>query len=264
MTPPPTSIDGTDITGATIDGQEVQEITIDGQTVFSAGPDPVIQYLATTYTQGDATWADDATADGAQDMSITGDPQDGTLSDGSESLVWDGSNDFGRTTLPTSLEASGLREFSVEFAFEYSDSAFNALCGLVNDDSNQRLVVLLGIDSNLNSSPGNILMQLFDDNRSKFEFGPSSNPNLDDGNRHDVSIVIEDSTTNSASIFIDGSEVSISTNNTGSPSNFVAWDDGMVHAAREQSSIIQNLNGEIGAVRWYDSAIASQTINDYP
>jgi len=34
MTPPPTSIDGTDITGATIDGQEVQEITIDGQTVF--------------------------------------------------------------------------------------------------------------------------------------------------------------------------------------------------------------------------------------
>ena len=39
MTPPPTSIDGTDITGATIDGQEVQEITIDGQTVFSAGPD---------------------------------------------------------------------------------------------------------------------------------------------------------------------------------------------------------------------------------
>jgi len=36
MSPPPTNIDGTDITGATIDGQDVQEITIDGQTVFSA------------------------------------------------------------------------------------------------------------------------------------------------------------------------------------------------------------------------------------
>jgi len=35
----PTSIDGTDITGATIDGQDVQEITVDGQTVFTAGPD---------------------------------------------------------------------------------------------------------------------------------------------------------------------------------------------------------------------------------
>jgi len=33
---PPTSIDGTDITGATIDGTDVQEITVDGQTVFSA------------------------------------------------------------------------------------------------------------------------------------------------------------------------------------------------------------------------------------
>jgi len=34
----PTSIDGTDITGATIDGQDVQEITVDGQTVFTATP----------------------------------------------------------------------------------------------------------------------------------------------------------------------------------------------------------------------------------
>jgi len=36
---PPTSIDGTDITGATIDGTDVTEITVDGQTVFSAGLD---------------------------------------------------------------------------------------------------------------------------------------------------------------------------------------------------------------------------------
>jgi len=32
----PTSIDGTDITGATIDGQDVTEITVDGQTVFTS------------------------------------------------------------------------------------------------------------------------------------------------------------------------------------------------------------------------------------
>jgi len=34
----PTSIDGTDITGATIDGQDVEEITVDGQTVFTSAP----------------------------------------------------------------------------------------------------------------------------------------------------------------------------------------------------------------------------------
>jgi hypothetical protein len=39
MSPPPTSIDGTNITGATIDGQNVESITIDGQQVFSAAPD---------------------------------------------------------------------------------------------------------------------------------------------------------------------------------------------------------------------------------
>ena len=37
---PPTSIDGTDISGATIDGQDVEEITVDGDVVFSAGPPP--------------------------------------------------------------------------------------------------------------------------------------------------------------------------------------------------------------------------------
>jgi len=36
----PTSIDGTDITGATIDGTDVQEITVDGQTVFTAVEEP--------------------------------------------------------------------------------------------------------------------------------------------------------------------------------------------------------------------------------
>jgi len=38
---PPTSIDGTDITGATIDGTDVTEITVDGDSVFSAQTLPV-------------------------------------------------------------------------------------------------------------------------------------------------------------------------------------------------------------------------------
>jgi len=65
---PPTSIDGTDITGATIDGTDVQEITVDGQTVFTAGPnvpDAVnlyARYSADTLSLADGdpvnTWAD--------------------------------------------------------------------------------------------------------------------------------------------------------------------------------------------------------------
>ena len=48
---PPTSIDGTDITGATIDGTDVQEITVDGDVVFSAAP-PI---PTSTFLQYDAS-----------------------------------------------------------------------------------------------------------------------------------------------------------------------------------------------------------------
>jgi len=44
---PPTSIDGTDITGATIDGTDVQEITVDGDVVFSSGPATIVNGFET-------------------------------------------------------------------------------------------------------------------------------------------------------------------------------------------------------------------------
>jgi len=67
MSPPPTSIDGTDITGATIDGQEVQEITIDGQLVFKAETNPVAYSDLHAWFPFDPSFyggsaADDATA----------------------------------------------------------------------------------------------------------------------------------------------------------------------------------------------------------
>jgi len=66
---PPTSIDGTDITGATIDGTDVTEITVDGQTVFTAEPSNLpVAYsnLVAWYPFDSATYggsnADDVTA----------------------------------------------------------------------------------------------------------------------------------------------------------------------------------------------------------
>jgi len=55
---PPTSIDGTDITGATIDGTDVQEITVDGDVVFSAGPRVVDDFE----TQNLNVWSGDTAA----------------------------------------------------------------------------------------------------------------------------------------------------------------------------------------------------------
>ena len=56
----PTSINGTDITGATIDGTDVQEITVDGQTVFSAAETNLIARYAFDNNLNDSVGSNDA------------------------------------------------------------------------------------------------------------------------------------------------------------------------------------------------------------
>jgi len=79
----PTSIDGTDITGATIDGTDVTEITVDGDTVFTAQTLPVAySNLVAWYPFDSAEYggsnADDVTA-------IIGGSGDDTAYDGTVS-----------------------------------------------------------------------------------------------------------------------------------------------------------------------------------
>jgi len=81
---PPTSIDGTDITGATIDGTDVQEITVDGQTVFSAETLPVAySNLEAWYPFDSAEYgggnADDVTATFNPSQSGDSTAHDGTV-----------------------------------------------------------------------------------------------------------------------------------------------------------------------------------------
>jgi hypothetical protein len=104
MTPPPTNIDGTDITGATIDGQDVQEITIDGQVVFTAAPDITASGVArwtfdNADTQGgtavDVFGNNDATINGA----TTGVPGANETYTTNQAYRFDGSNDDVQTPI---------------------------------------------------------------------------------------------------------------------------------------------------------------------
>jgi len=100
MSPPPTSIDGSDITGSTIDGQEVQEITVDGQTVFTAGPAPapVNRMYAADFSNGlirqfDLTNKFDLTgATETGTFKITN-PRDVTIADSGNRLIVSASSD---------------------------------------------------------------------------------------------------------------------------------------------------------------------------
>jgi len=96
---------------------------VDEYNYTDAIPDSVeLQYFATNVTGGDTTWPDD---NGVADMTLTGNKTDATLSDGGEALAFDGSTDFGSVTLPSTLEASSLNAFYIEFSTEYT---FNSRC----------------------------------------------------------------------------------------------------------------------------------------
>jgi len=90
---PPTSIDGTDITGATIDGTDVQEITVDGQTVFTAGGLPGIYKHDWIMNEGSGTTVSDEI--GNSDLTINGATW---ISDANKTggtiLDFDGNDDF--------------------------------------------------------------------------------------------------------------------------------------------------------------------------
>jgi len=136
---PPTSIDGTDITGATIDGQDVQEITVDGQTVFSAQTLPVAySNLVAWYPFDSAEYggsnADDVTALFNSGQSGDSIAYDGTVGSGVSYVSSGGVNDINAGA------NSGAFDFSDDFinigssVFD-STSAFTITCWF-DDDGN--------------------------------------------------------------------------------------------------------------------------------
>ena len=231
---------------------------------IDAIPDSVeLQYSATTFSNSDSVWADDA---GNVDMNINGDPQKATLSDGSESISSDGSNDSGEIEMPSTLEGSGLTEFSFEFVIEHTDTNDPvAVTGSRNSSGGQFFNVLLNRDVQGNTDLGNMNVQHDDDSGNRLSFGPSTNPNLDDGNRHDISVIIHDSTINDVEIIIDGVSVDLSFTDQDGPNQFTTWNNSMATFARNLDGTLQlRANIELGAVRWHTSGIMSQTISEYP
>lgn len=244
-------------------GAVVQRRSYEGPAI----PDSVVmQNYATAWSQGDGTWADGATDDGSQDMTVVGDPQAGTLSDGSESVVWDGTDDHGLVSLPPELEGSSLNAFSIEMAMSWSHSnTIENHFGVRNSGNAQDLFGEINRDEGFNTAAGSFYLYLADQNDNILHVAPASNPGLNDGNRHDISIIVNDASNNDVDIIIDGSSVSVSTSNAQSPSNFGSWDSDMAVAARNNGgSIERNAEVDTGAWRWHDEGISQQTIGGYP
>jgi len=137
MSPPPTNIDGTDITGATIDGQEVQEITIDGQTVFTAVPPSGISRW--TFDNADITGSTLSDSFGSNDMTLngmtTGLPGLSDTYSSGEAADLDGQNDDG-TVPDVPVFNFGTSPYSVSGWWSF-DGGFNQLIGQWGDPPNR-------------------------------------------------------------------------------------------------------------------------------
>lgn len=242
--------------------QQSQDIRLltDAPTVI---PDSVVlQYYGNTWTQGDSSWKDDI---GSANMSLSGDFQDATLSDGNESILGDGTDDVGVVTLPSTLEGADLEQASFEFAVEFTDTSLTALCGSSDDDDNQWFAIRINSDENFNNDAGQIMVRYRDKDGNGVRFSPSSNPNLDDGNRHNISFVVNDSTVPDTELIIDGTSVSLNYASNSVADNWGTWDNNFRFWAYYRGTQGTDLysNVEIGAIRFHNEAISSQTIGDY-
>jgi len=167
---PPTSIGGTDITGATIDGTDVQEITVDGQTVFTAVP----------------AGAFDIKELGPINHTLPGTPTDLAFNnDGSKVFIVDEDDEFKEFSLSTNFDLSSASNTPVVVkpafdggptGIELNDDGTKIYdCGFVGDAINEGTLTTPFDLSTISSSP--------DVNISSNDSSPQSIRFNDDGTK---------------------------------------------------------------------------------
>ena len=231
-------------------------------TRVDAIPDSVLlQYKATEVAAGDTTWPDD---NDVADMTLTGNESDETMSDGSESLGFDGDNDHGLIDFSNELSNEFQTEYTIELAFETTESSETSTPIGFQENDNQRIQTFLNRDENFNSDDGNLLFRITDDSDNRLIVAFDSSPNLNDGTRQNLSIVVEDASSNDVKFILNGVEEDVSIADSDGPNNFVDWTrDFTISAYNREGSIEAHSEIDYGALRLHDEAIDEQTIGDY-
>jgi len=259
MTPPPTNIDGTDITGATIDGQDVQEITVDGQTVFSGIPDSAIfQFDPTDIGASDgqtvSTWPE---AIAGADMSMTGNPtyQADVLSSSGDAVRGDGVDDHGQTSTMGSFGSDMDTNFAIAVGFSTTSTG---RCATVNDSGT---ICGFGNDAIGGSSNGTFTVLFRDEGDNRISAETTSA--VDDGGDHVFiinktgnnagDIAIYDSPTNDVSV----AGVNESFTN---PANF---NFPFTYFAQNAFGSIGNYwNVDLGQIIWFNDSLTQSERSD--
>ena len=219
--------------------------------LFDVIPDSVaLQYSAETFEEGEG-WEDDT---GTADMSVSG-LSTTTLSDGSDGVQGDGTDDHGLVDIPSSLEGSELSDFALEFRIESTTSDFTRLFGTRNDGEEPSFQVFSNVDEAGSGDSGNIKLRIDDEDGNEFHIAFDEAPDLFDGNVHTVTFDVVDITDNSeCRVFFDGDEETIATgpDDISDPSG-ISWQYDIGHYARnDRGSIDQHFEGAFNIIRWHD------------
>jgi len=232
----PTSIDGTDITGATIDGQDVQEITVDGQTVFSAAPaipDSVV--WQTPYDEGSGVTVADII--GSADGTINGATwKSSGLNVGGQYLEFDGNDNVDYGT-PSVLDLPPGGEWTIEIAARINPGDSGTLLSKGGGSGPSRQWQLFVADYYFSRVGGAI-----------------TSSNIEPSGNWEVVHLRNDF--GSVEIFIDGSSV-------GSGSAGTATESGQtVYAGARTDGSSFNLTGDLDSPVIHDIALSNSSISD--
>jgi hypothetical protein len=261
---PPTSIDGTDITGATIDGQDVQEITVDGQTVFEAVsiPNSVIHhYNPANFTAGN--WPDEV---GTSDMgTISGLTFDASAFANNGGVAGDG-NDHGLSDTMGNFGQDRDTDFAISVPFNTTDDDVMLLGHDELGESARSFELGMGISFH-GASSGELGFRLRDSSGNTLSAATSGNT-FNDGNDHHLILnktsnssgglefYVDDMTTNIGSNDTDGGFSNASVQNFDGPMGFFA-------VSQSGTPVSDNkMDGTMGNIRFFDDSLSQSERQD--
>jgi len=255
----PTSIDGTDITGATIDGTDVTEITVDGQTVFSATTLPVAYSNLVAWFPFDSgeyggSNADDVTA-------IIGASGDDTAYDGTVSGATYQSSG-GVTDINAGANSGGFdfdgSNDGITTGYDQPKDAFT-YTGWVNPDATSGNSAILNSHDGVSEYWAEIGIQ---NGQARFFVDVDGSAvvltggTVSAGNWHHIAGVRESD--GDITLYVDGSSVA-----TGSHSSetIIHTNNERIGAQAGGATTTENFDGMIDDVRIYDNSLSSSEVS---
>jgi len=259
----PTSIDGTDITGATIDGTDVTEITVDGQTVFTAGPNLPVAYsnLVAWYPFDSAEYggsnADDVTALFNPAQSGDSTAYDGTVN-GATYQSSGGVTDINAGANSGGYQFDGSNDHIDLPSFTGSYSEFSMGYWIRPDVQSTDIIM-----DHFESGQDYFRTRINGDGTVRWNLNDSTGPGpgFDSTGSYSVGnwnhIMGTYSSTNGVELYIDGVSVATdsSTSGTYNPSG-----QNRLGAFTDNAGI-EDYDGNLDDVRWYDVELTSTQIN---